>query len=132
MIIRDCRDTFVRGRTIKCAWAVSVLEAEALGVREALSWILTLPHMKLMVESDSLITVNAISKGMVYKDEVGHILECCALLKSLNRVSLYFVNRQANKVAHLMACVPCSLNFRNDFMSPPSLLLETIVVEALV
>ena len=132
MAIRDCKGTFVRGRTMKCAGSVSVLEAEAMGIREALSWLTTLPRMKLSIESDSLTSVNAVSKEMVYRNEVGHIFqECCVLLKALNRVSLHFVNRQANKIAHLMARVPCFLNCQNDFVSPPSLLLETIVAKAL-
>ncbi|XP_074363624.1 uncharacterized protein LOC141704237 [Apium graveolens] len=68
MVIRNCRGNFVRGRTMKCARVVSVLEAEAVGVREALLWLLTLPHMKPMkFESDSLVAVNAISKGTVYR-----------------------------------------------------------------
>ena len=49
-----------------------VLEAEAMGVCEALSWLLTLPYMKISVETDSLTTVNAICKAADYRLEVGH------------------------------------------------------------
>lgn len=47
MVICDCRGMFVRGRIMKCAGTISVPEAVTLGVREALSWLLTLPSMNL-------------------------------------------------------------------------------------
>lgn len=128
MIIKDFKGCFVHGRNAKFAGYVSVFEAEALGVREALSWLLSLPAMKTIVETDSLSTVNALCKGVDHRLKVGFVLEeCRSLLQDSNLISLQIVRRQANKVAHQMACVPCSLNCHNDFMSPSTSLPETIV-----
>ncbi|XP_074355893.1 uncharacterized protein LOC141695553 [Apium graveolens] len=133
MVIRDHAGQFVQGRNSKTAGVVSVLEAEALGVLEALSWLHTLPDMKVLVESDSLNVVNAILADMEYQVEVGHVIEACrSLLGELVNVSVRFVRRQANKVAHLMARVPCSLNCHNMFSSPPHSVLESIVSDALI
>ncbi|XP_074376719.1 uncharacterized protein LOC141718237 [Apium graveolens] len=128
MVIRNHAGQFVQGRNAKIAGDISVLEAEALGVLEVLSWLRTLPDMKVHVESDSLTVVNAILADMEYQVEVGHVIEACrSLLVELDNVSVRFVRRQANKVAHLMACIPCSLNCHNMFLSPPRSVLESIV-----
>lgn len=133
MVIRDHVGQFVQGRVVKFAGVVSVLEAEAMGILEALSWLRTLPTMRVLIECDSLTAVKAISTGVDYQVEVGHIIEACRSLLAQNQdVSVHFIRRQVNKVAHLMAHEPCSLNFHNVFLSRPVFLLESIVFDALI
>lgn len=43
-----------------------------------------------------------------------------------------FVRKQANRVAHKIAKIPCALNCFLDFMSPPAFLLETIMSDCLM
>lgn len=62
MVLRDHCGMFLEGRTVSLTQAADVLEAEALGIREALSWVKNMEGRKVMVESDSLLAVSAINR----------------------------------------------------------------------
>ena len=82
------------------------------------------------IESDSLLAVKALHDSQENLLEVGHILNACKLiLNSKSGYSVSFVKRQANGVAHLVAKLPCSLNCQKVFMSPPDVLLETLLYD---
>lgn len=53
---------------------VSVFEAEARGVLEALRWVMELGIHDVVVECDSLLTVQSLAKGASNFLEVGHML----------------------------------------------------------
>lgn len=80
MVIRDSAGQFVRGRNVRFAGVVSVFEAEAMRVLEALSWLYPLPNMKVIIKCDSLNTEEAICRGSSYQVEIGHIIEECRTL----------------------------------------------------
>lgn len=83
-------------------------------------------EMKVSVESDSLVAVNAINGMNNYLMEVGHIIDHCRLLlQSMPSVSVKFVRKQANEVAHGLAKMPCLTNCFVIFTSPPTHLGET-------
>lgn len=85
-------------------------------------------HHVVCIESDSLLCVQAINHSQENHLEVGHILEDFrTTLLARSGFSIQFVKRQANKVAHLMARLPCSLDCPNILTSPPDLLLETLL-----
>lgn len=99
---------------------MSVLEAEAVGLLEALSWVPEITALPLVVEIDALLVVSAIRKKQRNHLEVGHVLEeCSSILARRNNVSVVHVKKLANKVAHSMARIPCSLNSFIVFDSPP-------------
>ena len=80
--------------------------AEALGIREALSWIKTKDWHNVEVESDSLVSIQAIRSPTVLLSYFGRIVhECRQLLLDLihHEVSIKFVKRSANAVAHSLA-----------------------------
>lgn len=82
------------------------------------------------IETDSLLTVNALHKGQDYNLEVGDVLnECRFLLLTRHDLDVMFVNKQANKVAHLLARAPYLVNCHNIFMSTPDFLLETLMYD---
>ena len=94
--MRNDTGNFMAARTYKYCGEVSVVEAEIIGVREALSWIkeLSMQDEEITVESDSQITVNAIKKGGTNYLEVGEIMEeCKQILGSLTRVSIVFIRK---------------------------------------
>lgn len=65
----------------------------------------------MVIESDSLLSVQAISRREINQFEIGHVIESCRqLLNFRPSCSLSFVKRQSNKVAHFMVRVPCLLN----------------------
>ncbi|XP_062099964.1 uncharacterized protein LOC133805803 [Humulus lupulus] len=76
--------------------------SEALGIREALSWIKTKDWHNVEVESDSLVSIQAIRSSTVFLSYFGKIVqECRQLLLDLicHEVSIKFVKRSANAVA---------------------------------
>lgn len=60
--MRDHDGTFVAGKTLCLQAPDSVFEAEAIGVREPLSWVSDqqLENKKVYIETDSHLTVQAI------------------------------------------------------------------------
>ncbi|KAL8149967.1 hypothetical protein AgCh_006834 [Apium graveolens] len=81
--------------------------AEAIGIKEALSWVKSQAVQPVIVETDCLSVVEAIRCSTVNLSYLGRVVEECKgqLVKELkNRlVVLNFVKRSANKVAHFLA-----------------------------
>ncbi|XP_074324121.1 uncharacterized protein LOC141661039 [Apium graveolens] len=88
---------------------------EALGIKEALSWIKRKSWMEVVVETDSLVCVQAIRSGSVMLSYFGRVIAQCKQLpeelKDRN-VSLKFVKRSANKVTHYLARHTCVISDR--------------------
>lgn len=59
MVLKDHLDQFVRGRVGKFAGHVSVLEAELMGILEALRWSGDISGRMVAVESDSQLSVKS-------------------------------------------------------------------------
>lgn len=55
------------------------------------------------------------------------IQQCRSLIESQGSISLDFVKKQANRVAHLLARLPCTQNSFIDLSSPPRFVLETLM-----
>ena len=131
IVLRNHSGCFVEGRTVALPQAMDVLEAEALGIREALSWVKNMEARTVTVESDSFVAVNAINGQNKFLLEVGHIIDHCRLmLQSLPNVSVKYIRKQANEVAHGLAKMPCSINCFVIFTSPPTHLVETCKFDA--
>lgn len=127
MVLRDDQGQFVRGKTMNILWSVTVLEAEARGVHEALNWIDVLNLQKISIESDSELVVKAVKNDVQYYLEVGHNLDFCRTkFKQRDDLSLSHIKKQANNVAHQLARVPCVLNSSKEYLYPPNFLLETL------
>lgn len=130
MAIRDHRGNFLQGRTMRFAGEVNVVEAELVRILEALKWTDEFHGQGFIVESDSLLSVQAVKGSRQNFLEAGVLIEHCrTILGSKTNVSLSFVKKHANRVAHLMARIPCTLNSFVGFSSPPLSVLETLVSE---
>lgn len=77
MVIRDCTGVFLEGKTLTLQAPSTVLEAESIGVREALSWVKARGDRNVIVETDSQLTVDALYGKHKYLLEVGHVIEQC-------------------------------------------------------
>uniref|UniRef100_A0A803Q660 Reverse transcriptase n=1 Tax=Cannabis sativa TaxID=3483 RepID=A0A803Q660_CANSA len=87
---------------------------EALGIKEALSWIKDKGWSTIEVETDSLLTIQAVFSQQQMTSVFGLIThDCKSCLSSLPNVSLRFVKRSANKVAHFMAKRSCFYSDRS-------------------
>lgn len=128
MVIRNQEGMFVGGKCICLPRPATVMEAECIGIREALSWIMEMPGSKVMIETDSLMAARAMNGKTEYLLEVGHVIDHCRMMLSdLPCASLCHVRKQANRVAHSLARVPCLLNCSLVFTSPPTHLVEIIL-----
>ncbi|KAM6550952.1 hypothetical protein CsatB_000760 [Cannabis sativa] len=76
---------------------------EALGIKEALSWLKDKEWNKVDIETDSMVTVQAIFSNQIMSSTFGLIVsDCKSLLSVLNNVSICFIRRSANRVAHFV------------------------------
>ena len=83
--------------------------AEAIGVREALSWIKDRNWHHITIETDSLLVVQALRSTIRMDSYFGSIIaDCLSILQSLPSVCILFVRRSANMAAHLLARFACS------------------------
>lgn len=131
MVIRDHKGVFLEGRNLSLPCPSSLVEAECIGVREALSWVMIRQEKRVVVETDSLLTVAAIQSAKRNMLKVGHVVDQCkAMLEVLSKISVIHICKHSNKVAHGLARLPCLVNSFNVFTSPPSYLLETILYDA--
>uniref|UniRef100_A0A803NTG1 Reverse transcriptase n=1 Tax=Cannabis sativa TaxID=3483 RepID=A0A803NTG1_CANSA len=108
--VMSARDAAIILRTlveaISCCWpGLDAPEmAEVMGVREALSWIKKKLWQSVIVETDSLIVVQAIRSPLEMVSYFGSVIsDCKTLLEELSGVSVLFVKRSANSVAHFLA-----------------------------
>ncbi|XP_058775117.1 uncharacterized protein LOC131649369 [Vicia villosa] len=86
------------------AWDIknlSILEAEALALKEAIQDSIALHLDRVIFESDSLSVVTALHSNPSGRSEFHHIIRSISLLlSSFHNFEVKFVKRQANMVAH--------------------------------
>lgn len=74
----------------------------------------------MAIESDSMLIVCAVKKTMVHYMELGHVFQHSRwLLVDRSTLSLGFVKKLANNVAHKMARLPCELSCCAIYKSLP-------------
>ncbi|XP_030494580.2 uncharacterized protein LOC115710350 [Cannabis sativa] len=87
---------------------------EAMGIKEALSWIKANHWKGVTIESDSMLAVQAIHSTQLMTYVFGLVVnDCRILLSSLSDVYLRFVRRSANRVVHYVARHARSLTGRS-------------------
>lgn len=130
LVIRDHTGAFVSGKAVCADMVSSVVEAEALAILEGLQWLSSMNQDRAVIESDSFLAVKALLDPGDNLLEIGHILNACnQILDAKSGFSVAFVKRQANKVAHLVAKLPCSLDCQNVITAPSGVLLESILYD---
>ncbi|XP_060964662.1 uncharacterized protein LOC133033663 [Cannabis sativa] len=78
--------------------------AESIGIREALSWLKDNAYTRAIIETDSLVCVEAIRSEETLVSAFGLVVDDCKnILKNLFNVSISFVKRSANCAAHYVA-----------------------------
>jgi len=127
-VIRDEDGNFVAARGAQWRGIFTPREAEAVAIREALSWIKSHNMDNVNVETDSLHVVQCLnSKGGVSSfhlivEDIKH------LLHDFCNVFLSFTKRLANQVAHVLARQSCSLSDYSEwFHTPPPIICNLLV-----
>lgn len=84
--------------------------AEALGIQEALSWIKRMDFGPIIIETITLLVVNAISHSTSNVSSLGLVIEdCIALLKYMLGCKVSFVKSLENHVAYTLVEVSDSM-----------------------
>ncbi|KAL8089577.1 hypothetical protein AgCh_039160 [Apium graveolens] len=84
MILRGHLGNFLHGKVARFPMVNSAFEAEAFAIAEGLSWLFSLPYKDVTIESDSMLSVQAINRCNHNALEVGHVL---AMLQARQDVS---------------------------------------------
>ncbi|KAL8125616.1 hypothetical protein AgCh_013043 [Apium graveolens] len=118
----EASELIAKGKNMRFPGMVTILEAEAKGVQEAIKWLEFLNSSNVTVECDSEVVVKAINTiwklVMFFRGvEQDSVIE---------QLSLCHVKRQQNQAAHLLARVACLVNCYNIFLSHPDLLLKIL------
>lgn len=64
IVARNHQGLFVRSRTQRFAGQISILEAELVGILEALKWSAEFQEQKISIQSDSLLSVQVINDSI--------------------------------------------------------------------
>ena len=102
-VARDDQGHFIEATTCCRQGVVSPELAEAMGVREALSWIKKKAWSQVVIETDCLTVVQALRSSVSMDSYFGGIISECKNLLKDERISILFVKRSANSVAHVIA-----------------------------
>uniref|UniRef100_A0A803QIZ4 Reverse transcriptase domain-containing protein n=1 Tax=Cannabis sativa TaxID=3483 RepID=A0A803QIZ4_CANSA len=116
IVARDSTGHLIEAKTGYFEGNLDASTVEALSIKEALSWIKSKNWQNVEIESDSMISVQGIRGNQVINSLSGLILhDCQILLSSLPSVSLRFIRRSANRVAHVVARYSRFLSGRSIF-----------------
>ncbi|CAH9142860.1 unnamed protein product [Cuscuta epithymum] len=126
-VVRDAAGQFVAAGAKPWEGNISPKEAEILGVREALSWLKENRWDCVDIESDASQVVSAIYNGGGVA-QFGLIVEDVRdLMKDFNSISIAFIRRSANRVAHTLARAAVSLSDSHVWLSiPPTCIMQAL------
>ena len=103
-VIRNSDGGFLAARCVGRFGTFGLREVEALGIREALSWLKEYQLPCVIVEMDCLQVFQALTEGFYAPNGFGLIIEDCRKLAlAIKEVKFSFVRRSANFVAHSVA-----------------------------
>lgn len=111
MVARDDKGDLIQAKIVCLHSVVSPVLAEIMAIKKALSWIADTSWRNVTVESDSLISVQAIRSKVSMLSPFGRVvMDCRNLIQRLFTISLCFIKRSANMSAHELARVSYSFS----------------------
>ncbi|KAH9665893.1 putative reverse transcriptase/RNA-dependent DNA polymerase [Citrus sinensis] len=127
-VVRNFEGKFLAAKCDCFAGSFGAREAEALGVREALSWLKCLHLPRVIIEVDCLQVFKALTENLSSPNGFGLIIEECRFLaQELGEVQFSFVRRSTNVAAHRVARVGGSLSGPSEWSAvPPCWLLNNL------
>ncbi|KAL8122999.1 hypothetical protein AgCh_011101 [Apium graveolens] len=131
-VIRDEHGQFIRARNHKLQALYSPREDEALGLKEALSWVKELGYKRCVFETDAKELVEACrsARGNTYFHLI--VLDCIDLLKHYDEVLVDYVPRSANVVAHELARAIYSMSGVHEWVdTPPDCIRDVLIIDSI-
>ncbi|KAM6599952.1 hypothetical protein CsatA_019561 [Cannabis sativa] len=133
LVARNCHGHLIEARSCSEPGYLDAAVVEAIGIKEALSWIKDKQWQDVQLETDCLVAVQALHSSVPLRSPFGVVIqECKELLVSLKSVQIQFVKRSANKAAHYMARSSCFHSVRMFIESTaPDDLLNIVMVDSI-
>nr|GMD88119.1 uncharacterized protein LOC109155154 [Ipomoea batatas] len=131
-LVRDNEGSFHAALQLKFRGYHNAKIAEAIAIREALSWLKSRCMDNIQIESDALLVVEGIknSNGCTYLDLILSDIRCLAL--NFHSLCFVFAKRSTNKAAHLLARDALLIADRKEWgVSPPSFLFDVLCTDLL-
>ncbi|KAH9754875.1 reverse transcriptase domain-containing protein [Citrus sinensis] len=132
-VIRDSGGDFIAAKCQSFPGSFHPREAEALAVREALSWIKHMQLSKIIIETDCLNVYSALLSPSASSNGFGLLIaDCRAIAQVIGEVRFSFVRRSANAAAHSVARVGGSMSGPREWRVVPPLWLCPLLTDSLV
>ena len=131
-VVRDDQGGFVAACVLKLPGKWSLREAEALALKEALSWVLDRGYMQCEFETDCYAlaaTCNG-SPGHSLFDTI--VIDCIGLSKHINQVLFSFAFCSANNVAHVLAQAAYSMTDIGEWVVTPNFLVRSLELDSII
>jgi len=105
MCIRDVVGDYVLAHTTRFSPLCAVEIGEALGLCEALQWVMVLGLHNMDFSLDSKLVVDAVNSTVSNYSDFGSVISHCRQLLNINlhNSKVEFSRRQANGMAHALA-----------------------------
>ncbi|KAL8089642.1 hypothetical protein AgCh_039213 [Apium graveolens] len=109
-VVRDEKGKFLRAMCNQLSGSRTPREAEALSLKEVLTWEKNSGYVRCIIDTDSKLLVDAYNgtTGRFYFHSI--VNDYVELVKHFENVLVPFVHRSANEVAHLLARVSHSMS----------------------
>ncbi|XP_074378135.1 uncharacterized protein LOC141719654 [Apium graveolens] len=119
-VVHNDKGEFLRARSNIIRNRGQPREAEAVSLKEALSWMKTWRTNKYIFESDAKLLVVAFQRrrGKSLFDTI--VEDCQEILKHFQEVLIVFINRSANMPSHLLAHAAYSMSGPHEWCYTPS------------
>ncbi|XP_074378029.1 uncharacterized protein LOC141719551 [Apium graveolens] len=102
-VLRDTHGQFLGARCKRVEGAWRPREAEAIGLKEAMSWVKRMNITHCVFETDSKSVANACNdtSGEAYFGTI--VSNCISIMKHIDHVLVKFAYRSANMIGHVLA-----------------------------
>ncbi|KAJ8765805.1 hypothetical protein K2173_015611 [Erythroxylum novogranatense] len=134
IVVRDSLGSFISAMQVAIPGHFAANTVEVMAIREALSWIKDVGWSPTILESDAQSCVRAILDPN-YMDESAFgllVFDCKSLLTEVRDVSLVFIRRSANGIAHRLARAVIILTDKVVWSHrPPMCIYDSIRLESL-
>ncbi|KAL8100316.1 hypothetical protein AgCh_032534 [Apium graveolens] len=129
-VMRDTSGQFLGARCMRIEGAWRPQEAEAIGLREALSWVKEKNITCCVFETDSKNLADACN-GIPGEAYFGTIVSyCISIMKHIDQVLVSFAYRSANMVAHVLAKATYSMSDIGEWhVTPPDFIEHVLHID---
>jgi len=106
MCLRNAHDHFLKALTKWYDYIPSPLEAETLGLKEAMLWLVELGLSNVKIELDCKLVVDCIVDRFKNQSKFGNIMSICrSLLDQYPNFKISYIRRRTNFVVHTLVMV---------------------------